>query len=71
MSESLTKKAIKKELERRIDYFEKAYGFTEDWSIRSIEGKSSHLCAAYGRYRALLEMKWQVRNNLFLGGFAS
>lgn len=70
MSEKLTKKALKEELQRRIDWFESSYGFnSEHNSITDISDNPS-LLKQYGRYLALFEMKWQIERNLFIGGFA-
>ncbi|MEF3075203.1 hypothetical protein V2P20_09210 [Methylobacter sp. Wu1] len=70
MTEKLTKTAIKEELVRRIAWFEKAYGFSEETTMEGIKSKENHhLSAAFGRYVALKEIRWQIDNRLFIGGF--
>lgn len=71
MAENLTKQAIKAELQRRMEYFEKTFGFEPDTGNQEMLGKSHHVAVAFGRYRALIEMKWQIEHNLFIGGFAA
>jgi hypothetical protein len=72
MSERLTKTAIKSELARRIDWYEKAYGFNADTSSACvINKKNEHLLIQFGRYISLKEMNWQIDNNAFIGGFAN
>ena len=69
MAEKLTKTAIKNELQRRIDWLEHAYGFKDGEAINGGEMNENALIA-YGRYLALRDCKWQIENNLFIGGFA-
>lgn len=71
MSERLTKQALKLELSRRIEYFEKTYNFDGDTGNIEFTGKSHHLAIVFGRYRALLEMRSQIEMNLFIGGYVS
>jgi len=71
MAEKLTKTALKDELTRRINWFEKSYGFTEETSNQCIKDRNKLLHVAYGRYRALIEMRWQIQEGLFIDGFAS
>lgn len=71
MAENLTKQAIKSELLRRIKYFEETFGFDPGTGNQAMLGKSHRVVVAFGRYRALIEMKWQIENNLFIGGFAA
>lgn len=71
MAENLTKQAIKAELLRRMKYFEETFGFEPDTGNQEMLGKSHHVAVAFGRYRALIEMKWQIEHNLFIGGFAA
>ena len=72
MDGRLTKTAIKDELTRRIDWFEKSYGFNPEFtSAFDMAKKNHHVSIAYGRYLALLEMRWQIRNGLFIGGYAA
>lgn len=68
---ALTKDAIKAELKRRIDWFESSYKFNGDTRVESLAGKNSRLHVEFGRYRALLEMAWQIDQGLFLGGAAA
>lgn len=73
MAENLTKTALKDELSRRIAFFEGALGFTPDMSVgaqRIAQGKP-HVGVAFGRYRALLEMRTQIEQGLFIGGPAA
>ena len=70
MAEKLTKTALKNELTRRIDWFEQSYKFNiNDNSIHDMSS-NPHLLIAYGRYLALIEMRYQIESNLFVGGFA-
>jgi len=71
MSEKLTKTVLKDELTRRIEWHEKNHGFTHNTGNEEMKNKSHHLAIAFGRYRAMKEMRWQIENNLFLGGAAS
>lgn len=71
MAENLTKQAIKSELQRRIEYFEKKFGFEPDTRNQEALGKSHHEAVAFGRYLALIDMKWQIEHNLFIGGFVA
>jgi hypothetical protein len=71
MAENLTKQAIKAELKRRMEYFEKTFGFEPDTGNQEMSGKSHHVVVAFGRYRSLIEMKWQIEHNLFIGGFSA
>jgi len=71
MAEKLTKTALKDELTRRIEWFENAYKFNPEFnSTFDMADKNHHLSIAYGRYLALTEMRWQIENNLFVGGYA-
>ncbi len=69
MAEKLSKIALKQELQRRIDWFEKSYRFNIDSSIYDMKDDFRR-CEAFGVYKTLRDMKWQIENNLFLGGFA-
>lgn len=71
MAEKLTKATIKDELQRRMEWFESIYNFTPDTAWSEIENRNDHVKVHYGRYQALLEMKWQIEKGLFIGGFAS
>ena len=71
MAEKLTKTALKDELQRRISYFEKTYGFNANENSVFDFADKPHKLKAYGRYLALFEMKWQIENNLFIGGYAA
>ncbi|MDH5572900.1 MAG: hypothetical protein OEY89_14130 [Gammaproteobacteria bacterium] len=72
MAEKLTKTALKNELTRRIDWFEKSYGFSAEFnSVHDMAKQDNHhLVIAYGRYLALTEMRWQIQNNLYVDGYA-
>jgi len=65
MSEKLTKTALKDELTRRIEWFEKSYGF----NLEDGKPAKAHLQSHFGRYCALFEMRWQIENNLFIDGY--
>lgn len=67
MSEKLTKTALKLELTRRIDWFEKSYKFNSESTVDSVH---PNLDVLFGRYLALRDMRWQIENNLFIGGYA-
>lgn len=71
MSEKLTKQVLKNELSRRIEWHEKNHGFTNDTGNEEMKNKSHHLAIAFGRYCAMIEIRWQIENNLFVGGGAS
>lgn len=70
MAEKLTKTALKDELTRRIDYFEKTYGFNPEFNSVSSMAENPHLLISYGRYCSFLSMRYQIENNLFIDGFA-
>lgn len=67
MAERLTKAAIKSELTRRIELFEKDYGFSSEYNLVS---DNRNILMMYGRYLALTEQRWQIERGLFVGGFA-
>ena len=70
MAEALTKTALKAELKRRIAWFERAYGFSDETTAAGIvHSSNARLAIQYGRYRALTEMLWQVENRMFIHGF--
>ena len=66
----LTKTKIKSELRRRMEWFEKGYGFNEDTCRTEFIDRASYTAIAFGRYCALKEMLYQIENGLFIGGFA-
>lgn len=68
MAEKLTKTAIKNELTRRIDWFEKAYEFDNESTM--LDCTSQHQAVALGRYRTLTEIRYQIENGFFINGFA-
>lgn len=68
MAEKLTKTALKNELTRRIDWYEKAYGFNCDYN--STTDMTVKMAIAYGRYCALVSVRYQIENNLFIDGYA-
>lgn len=70
MAEVLTKKALKDELKRRMDWFESAYGFSPEYGCRDVDFTNHNHALMFGRYLALREQKWQIENNMFIGGFA-
>lgn len=65
MAEKLTKKAIKAELDRRIKWYEDSFGFEPGVDVKP------DMRFLYGRYMALVDMKWQIKNGSFIWGFAS
>lgn len=68
MAEKLTKTAIKAELQRRIDWYEKAYPKIvnlDRWNYKSESRLMVEACGSYWAYRNVLE---QVENGLFIGG---
>ncbi len=71
MAEKLTKTALKAELTRRIDWFEKAYSFSPHGNSISDMSNNPDLLISYGRYLALLDMRWQIQSRLFIDGFCS
>lgn len=68
MSEKLTKKALKNELERRIDWIEKAFP-SINYETRVIELENKYSTELLGIYRCLKTIKWQIENNLFIDGY--
>lgn len=67
MSEKLTKTALKLELTRRIEWFEMSYKFDNETKQNDVH---ANLMVLFGRYQSLLDMRWQIENNLFIGGYA-
>lgn len=70
MTEKLTKTALKQELTRRIEWFEKSYKFGSETTLAGIDQKNPHLIEHYGRYLSLIEMRWQIEKCLFICGYA-
>jgi len=70
MSEKLTKTALKSELTRRIEWFEKSYKFDNETTLASLNPINPHLIVAFGRYLSLIEVRWQIEKGLFIGGYA-
>lgn len=70
MAERLTKTEIKNELTRRIEWFEKSYGFNSEYNSISDMADNPNKLIMYGRYLALTEARFQVERGLFIGGFA-
>ena len=68
MAEKLTKAAIKKELQRRIDWFEKAYPKIVNLDRWNYKNESPIMLEECGRYWAYCNMLEQVENGGFLGG---
>lgn len=61
----LPKYKIINELTRRIEWLERAYGFRMD----DVDGcANQRRQVEWGRYRALIEMRYQIQNGLFIGG---
>jgi hypothetical protein len=69
MAEKLTKTTIKAELQRRIDWYEKAYPFIKELDRWNDYGGKNRLmveaCGSYWQYRNMLA---QVDRGLFIGG---
>lgn len=70
MAEKLTKTALKKELSRRIEWFEKSYGFNSGHNSMQDMSDNPNKLRQYGRYLALTEMRFQIERGLFIDGFA-
>lgn len=68
MAEKLTKAAIKAELQRRIDWYEKSYPKIKDLDRWNFEKESPLMIEACGSYWAYRNMLTQVRNGFFIGG---
>lgn len=71
MAEKLTKTALKDELTRRIDWFEKSYAFSPEGTSVFDMSDNPGLLISYGRYLALLDMRWQIQSRLFIDGYCS
>ena len=65
---NLTKTAITDELQRRVDWYEKAYPKISDFDRWNIKKESPLMIEACGSYWALRNVLDQVRHGLFLGG---
>lgn len=70
MAEKLTKTVLKEEIQRRIDWFERSFNFAKDMGYSDVSYNSS-LCINFGRYRAYLDILWQIENGCFKGGYVS
>ncbi len=68
MAENLTKTALKTELRRRIDWYERSYPEINQLNRFNFEKESPLMLEAYGRYRAYQNMWEQVEWGHFLGG---
>lgn len=66
MDGRLTKTKIKKELKRRIDYFESKYGFSDKTSVS--DTKNNLGAIMFGRYLALRVIYHQINKGLFIDG---
>ena len=71
MAEKLTKTELKDELTRRIDWYKKAYGFTEAANSITDMADNPTLLISYGRFLAAYEMRDQIIKGLFIGGYTS
>lgn len=69
MEERLTKIEIKSELSRRINWFEKNYGFNPECNSINDMADSPNMLIMFGRYLALKEQLHQIERGLFSGGF--
>jgi hypothetical protein len=69
MAEKLTKTELKSELTRRIEWFEKSYGFNKNYNSGEDIGDNKNKLIMYGRYLALREQRYQIERGLFIGGF--
>ncbi len=68
MAEQLTKTAIKAELQRRIDWYEKSYPKIlglDRWNYKKESQLMIEACGSYWAYRNMLA---QVQQGLFIGG---
>jgi len=68
MSERLTKTAIKTELKRRVDWYERSYPKLRWMNRVNYKNDSRLLIEAYGSCQAYRNMLEQVENGSFLGG---
>ncbi len=68
MAEKLTKTAIKAELKRRIDWYEKAYPKIKDLDRFNYQQESRLMIEACGSYWAYRNMFVQVERGYFIGG---
>ena len=68
VAEKLTKTAIKKELQRRIDWYEKSYPKIKDLDRWNYKGESELMIEACGSYWAYRNILTQVHHGLFLNG---
>jgi hypothetical protein len=68
VAEKLTKTAIKAELQRRIDWYERAYPKIKGLDRWNYKNESRLMVEACGHYWAYSNMLWQVENGLFSGG---
>ena len=69
MAEKLSKTALKDELTRRVDWFEDLYGFNPNRNLIVEISNEHNKLKMYGRYLALLEMRYQIERNSFIGGY--
>ena len=70
MDGSLTKIILNNELTRRIEWFEKNYGFNSGYDSVDDMADNPNKLIMYGRYLALTEVRYQIEGRLFVGGFA-
>ena len=68
MAERLTKSAIKAELQRRINWYEKSYPKIHDLDRFNYKQESQLMIEACGSYWAYKNILWQIQNGLFIGG---
>ena len=70
MAEKINKAETMKELTRRIDWFEKNYGFSPEKNSIHDMAENPNKLIMYGRYLALTEARHQLNCGAFIGGFA-
>ena len=71
MAEKLTKTVIKDELRRRIEWYENIFHFNEEMTGYDFKSKSYTSSICFGRYRAYVDILWQIENGCFKGGSVS
>ena len=69
MAEKLTKTVLKEELKRRIEWYETRFMFNEDMVLADFIEKDNMTSMHFGRYRAYVDILWQIENGCFKGGF--
>ena len=71
MAEKLTKTVLKDELRRRIKWYEDILHFNEEMTNDDLKDKGYISPIHFGRYRAYVDMLWQIENGYFKGGYVT